>query len=115
VEAADVDAFAAAAIALNGAANDVTLVPRLEDLVGCDEGWDTVLAGDICYERDLAERVVAWLEGLSRRGATVLIGDPGRAYLPKDRLTRLAEYQVPVTRSLEDAEIKRSAVWRLAG
>ncbi len=115
VEAADVDAFAAAAIALNGAANDVTLVPRLEDLVGCDEGWDTVLAGDICYERDLAERVVAWLGGLSRRGATVLIGDPGRAYLPKSRLERLAEYEVPVTRSLEDAEIKRSAVWRLAG
>jgi predicted nicotinamide N-methyase len=115
VEAADVDAFAAAAIALNGAANDVTLVPRLEDLVGCDEGWDTVLAGDICYERDLAERVVAWLGGLSRRGATVLIGDPGRAYLPKSRLERLAEYEVPVTRSLEDAEVKRSAVWRLAG
>jgi predicted nicotinamide N-methyase len=115
VVAADVDAFAAAAIALNGAANDVTLVPRLEDLVGCDEGWDTVLAGDICYERDLAERVVAWLGGLSRRGATVLIGDPGRAYLPKSRLERLAEYEVPVTRSLEDAEVKRSAVWRLAG
>ena len=49
VEAADVDAFAAAAIALNAAANDVRIVPRLEDLVGRDEGWDTVLAGDICY------------------------------------------------------------------
>jgi predicted nicotinamide N-methyase len=111
VEAADVDAFAAAAIALNAAANDVRIVPRLEDLVGRDEGWDTVLAGDICYERDLAERVVAWLGDLSRRGATVLIGDPGRAYLPTIRLERLAEYEVPVTRSLEDAEIKRSAVW----
>jgi predicted nicotinamide N-methyase len=71
-----------------------------------------VLAGDICYERDLADRVVAWLFGLSRRGATVLIGDPGRSYLPKDRLENLAAYEVPVTRTLEDSDIKRSSVWR---
>ncbi|KAA2236640.1 methyltransferase [Salinarimonas soli] len=115
VEAADVDAFAGVAIALNAQANGAAVAARIEDLVGRDEGWETVLAGDICYERDLAERVVAWLRGLSGRGATVLVGDPGRAYLPKDRLERLAEYEVPVTRSLEDAEIKRSAVWRLAG
>jgi predicted nicotinamide N-methyase len=56
--------------------------------------------------------VIAWLDGLSRRGATVLIGDPGRAYLPKERLEALATYEVPVTRSLEDAEIKRTGVWR---
>jgi predicted nicotinamide N-methyase len=71
-----------------------------------------VLAGDICYERDTAERVVAWLQTLGRRGATVLIGDPGRSYLPKDALEALKTYEVPVTRSLEDAEIKRSSVWR---
>ena len=54
-----------------------------------------------------------WLAfALARRGATVLIGDPGRSYLPKDRLERLAEYEVPVTRGLEDAEVKRSSVWR---
>ncbi len=114
VEAADIDAFAAAAIALNAAANGVSVTPRLEDLVGRDEGWDAVLAGDICYERDLAARVVDWLGTLAARGATVLIGDPGRAYLPREGLTMLAEYRVPVTRALEDAEIKRSAVWRLA-
>jgi predicted nicotinamide N-methyase len=49
---------------------------------------------------------------LNRRGATVLIGDPGRSYLPKERLENLAMYQVPVTRTLEDADIKKSGVWR---
>lgn len=112
VEAADIDAFAHAAIALNAAANGVgRITPRLEDLVGRDEGWDVVLAGDICYERDLAARVVNWLAGLAGRGARVLVGDPERAYLPKDRLERLATYRVPVTRALEDAEIKVSSVF----
>jgi predicted nicotinamide N-methyase len=115
VEAADVDPFAVAAIALNAQANAVQVTPRLEDLVGRDEGWEAVLAGDICYERDLAERVTGWLADLAARGATVLVGDPGRAYLPRERLTQLAEYEVPVTRALEDAEIKRSAVWAFAG
>jgi predicted nicotinamide N-methyase len=113
VEACDIDAFAAEAMALNVAANNVTMTIRLEDLVGCDEGWQVICAGDVCYEKAMAERVVDWLGGLSRRGALVLIGDPGRSYLPKHRLDMLASYEVPVTRSLEDAEIKRSSVWRL--
>jgi predicted nicotinamide N-methyase len=113
VEASDVDAFAIAAIELNANANGVPVTPRCADLVGADEGWDIVLAGDIFYERDTAERVTDWLGALARRGAFVLIGDPGRSYLPKERLERLAEYEVPVTRALEDAEIKRSSVWRL--
>ncbi len=113
VEACDIDAFAADAMALNAAANGVALDIRLEDLVGRDEGWDVICAGDVCYEKAMADRVVDWLAGLSRRGALVLIGDPGRSYLPKHRLDMLASYEVPVTRSLEDAEIKRSSVWRL--
>jgi predicted nicotinamide N-methyase len=115
VEACDIDAFAVEAIALNAAANDVAVAVRLEDLVGRDEGWDVICAGDVCYERAMAESVIGWLSGLVGRGAQVLIGDPGRSYLPKDRLTEVATYQVPVTRSLEDAEIKKSTVWRLAG
>ena len=112
VSACDIDAFALAAIGLNAEANGVAIGALQADLVGQDHGWDTVLAGDICYERDTAERVVAWLQALGRRGATVLIGDPGRSYLPKDALEALKTYEVPVTRSLEDAEIKRSSVWR---
>lgn len=115
VVAADIDAFAAAAIGLNAAANGVAVAVRLDDLIGRDEGWETVLAGDICYERELAARVIDWLSSLSQRGATVLIGDPGRSYLPRERLAKVATYQVPVTRALEDAEIKKSSVWRLAG
>jgi predicted nicotinamide N-methyase len=111
VVACDIDSFAIAAIGLNAQANGVTVSAVREDLVGRDDGWDTVLAGDICYERDLAVRVIAWLSGLSQRGATVLIGDPGRSYLPKERLEILAEYEVPVTRTLEDADIKRTGVW----
>jgi predicted nicotinamide N-methyase len=114
VTGADIDAFAAAAIGLNAQANGVEVAVRQGDLIGADEGWDVVLAGDICYERALAERVVAWLERLAARGATVLIGDPGRSYLPKDKLVEIATYQVPVTRALEDAEIKRSSVWRFS-
>jgi predicted nicotinamide N-methyase len=113
VEASDIDAFAVAAMELNGAANRVAIAPRLADLVGTDEGWEVALAGDIFYERDTAEGVAGWLSGLSRRGAAVLVGDPGRSYLPRERLDQVAEYEVPVTRALEDAEIKRSGVWRL--
>ena len=114
VEAADIDAFAAEAIGLNAEANGVSLMPRLGDLVGTDEGWDVVLAGDIFYDRDIAGAMESWLRGLEARGARVLIGDPGRSYLPTDRLAELAAYSVPVTRALEDAEIKRAKVWRLA-
>jgi predicted nicotinamide N-methyase len=112
VTASDIDSFAIAAMGLNAKANSVSINPLQADIVGQDQGWDTVLAGDICYERDLANRVVDWLLGLSQRGATVLIGDPGRSYLPKDRLENLAAYEVPVTRTLEDADIKKSSVWR---
>jgi len=112
VEACDVDPFAIEAIALNAARNGVAVEPHLADLVGADAGWDVVLAGDICYQQDLAERVTAWLFALHRRGAAVLVGDPGRSYLPTDRLEALAAYAVPVTRALEDAEIKRTRVWR---
>ncbi len=113
VEACDIDAFAAEAIALNAMANGAEIGVRLGDLVGRDEGWEVICAGDVCYEKAMAERVIAWLSGLVARGADVLIGDPGRSYLPRDRLRALATYEVPVTRSLEDAEIKKSTVWRL--
>ena len=112
VEAADIDDFAGEAIVLNAAANGVSVIPRIADLVGQDEGWDIVLAGDIFYDRDIAAPMADWLSTLHGRGATVLIGDPGRSYLPVHRLEPLADYSVPVTRSLEDADIKPTRVWR---
>jgi predicted nicotinamide N-methyase len=112
VEASDIDAFAQIAIELNARENSVALSVVGEDLVGEDRGWDVVLAGDVSYQKDMAEAVTAWLEGLARRGALVLIGDPRRSYLALDRLECLAEYGVPVTRALEDADIKRTGVFR---
>lgn len=112
VTACDIDPFAIAAIGVNAQANGVAVTPLAANIVGQDGGWDAVLAGDICYEQDLAARVTDWLFALSNRGATVLIGDPGRSYLPKDRLENLAVYEVPVTRTLEDSDIKKSSVWR---
>jgi predicted nicotinamide N-methyase len=112
VEACDIDAFAAAAIALNAEANGVAVEVRLEDLVGRDEGWDVALAGDISYQRDMAQAATDWLFAVHRRGARVLIGDPGRSYLARDRLVAVADYVAQTTRALEDAETKPASVWR---
>ena len=112
VEACEIDEFAVDAIALNAAVNGVAIASRCGDIIGADEGWDVVLAGDVSYQKDMAEAVTDWLAVLAKRGADVLIGDPGRTYLARDRLQAIAEYRVPVTRALEDAEIKRSAVYR---
>lgn len=113
VEAAEIDRFAVAAIAINAEANGVSVRARHGDLIGQDEGWDVVLAGDVCYEQGMAARVIEWLARLQKRGATVLIGDPGRSYLPKAHLEVLATYMVPVVGALEDNEIKKASVWRL--
>lgn len=113
VEAADIDGFAQAAIALNAAANAAAALTVLDqDIIGTPGRWDVVLAGDIAYERDLAARVFAWLEALAAGGADVWIGDPGRSYLPRERLEKVAEYGVAVSRDLEDSEIKQTSVWR---
>jgi predicted nicotinamide N-methyase len=114
--ASDVDAVALAAIELNAEANGVAVHTTACDLLGAaPDGYDVVLAGDLFYERELAARTLAFLSAASALGASVLAGDPQRNYFPKERFTQAAEYYVPVTRELEDAEIKRTAVWRLAG
>ena len=112
VTAADTDGLARAAITLNAAENflDIALAG---DAIGADEGWDAVLAGDMFYERALAERALPWLRALARRGALVLAGDPGRAYKPEDGLIECARHDVPTTRELEDRELRETVVWRL--
>lgn len=112
-EAVDIDRFAAHAALLNAELNAVQVSTSDEDPVGKPTSAEVILVGDLFYDRDLAPRVLAWLIEQQAAGKTVLIGDPGRTYLPRDKLEQIAAYDIPVTRALEDAEIKRAAVWRL--
>ena len=112
--AADIDPYAEAAARLNAALNGVAVETSSRDLIGTEGPWDVVLAGDICYEQPLAARVTGWLHGLSRAGVTVLMGDPGRTYLPKDGLDWVVRYAVKTTRELEDTDVRNAVVWRFA-
>ena len=115
VTAAEIDPFATAAIAMNAGLNDVSVALEASDVIGrAAAPWTLILAGDMCYERPLAERLIAWLKTKARGGATVLLGDPGRAYLPKTGLTELARYAVPTPLDLEDRTERIGIVWRLA-
>jgi len=115
VLAADIDLFCEAAVALNAEANGVAVGFTAENLLDQPPpAWaEVILAGDICYEKPLAERVLAWLAAARTAGATVLIGDPGRSYFPREGLVKLAEYQVPTTTELEDMAVKKTAVWAM--
>jgi predicted nicotinamide N-methyase len=115
VLAADIDKFSIAAINANAQANGVTIATTSDDIIGSELDsrygvFDVILVGDMCYERPLAERLMAWLK---TRQAVTLLGDPGRSYFPKDGLDRLALYNVAVTRELEDREIRETGVWQL--
>ena len=112
VMAADIDPWAQTAIALNAAENVAEIGFIGDNLVGTDLRTDVLLAGDVFYDRAFAEMLVPWFAALCAKGVTVLVGDPGRAYLPKERLELLATYQVPVTRALEDSDVKKTTVWR---
>jgi predicted nicotinamide N-methyase len=114
VEASDIDAIAVAAIGLNADTNGVSVAATSDDWLGdAPPPADILLVGDLFYERPLAERVMAFVQAAAARGSLVLVGDPRRNYFPKDAFTAVAHYEVPVTRELEDAEIKRAAVWQL--
>jgi predicted nicotinamide N-methyase len=110
VLAADIDKFAIAAIAANADANGLAVSTTSDDIIGSTEQFGVILVGDMCYERPLAERLIAWLNSST---AEILIGDPGRSYFPKDGLSRLALYSVATTREIEDREIRETGVWRL--
>ncbi len=112
VNTADVDPFAADAVALNAQLNSVSLAHTSENVIGFDLGWQTILAGDIFYDRQMSERVLPWFEFLAARDVDILIGDPGRAYLPTARLEKLSVHHVQVTRALEDQDVRETTVWR---
>ncbi len=113
VTANDVDGYALAAAGLNAAANAVTLDVVGGDLLDGDGGdAEVVLAGDVFYDKAFADRILPFLERVAARGALVLVGDPDRRYVPRDRLREVAAYDVPVTRVLEDGDVKRTTIWR---
>lgn len=114
VLAAEIDPFAAAAIAANAALNNVAIAVRTTDLLDTvDPRWEVVTAGDVCYERPMADRVTGWLRELAARGTLVLLGDPGRAYLPREGLIERARYLVPTSRELEDRDTRDGIVWEV--
>jgi predicted nicotinamide N-methyase len=113
VLAGDIDAFAVAAIGINARANDVVVQATGADLLETEPDCHVILVGDLFYEKGIASRCYDWLLNAHVKGIGVLVGDPGRTYLPREKLIEVASYQVPVTRELEDMEIKKTAVWRL--
>lgn len=116
VFACDIDPFACAALALNAAANDLSLTLLTENLLApgaSPPAVDIVMAGDVCYERGMAEPVEAFLRHWAAAGKLVLMGDPGRSYLPRERLEERAVYRVPTTRELEDSDLRRVTVWQV--
>lgn len=112
VRAADIDPWAVHAIGMNARLNGVSIEILSRNIVGTVlDDQDVLLAGDVFYDRAFADVLLPWFADLTAHGVTVLCGDPGRHYLPRGRLRALASYDVPVTRVLEDAEIKRTTVW----
>ena len=114
VTAAEIDHFAAAAIGLNAQLNDVTIAVETRDLLDRGAvGWGVALAGDICYEEPMSSRAMTLLRRIAGRGRVALLGDPGRAYLPRNGLVEVARYAVPTSREWEAGEITAGVVWQV--
>ncbi len=114
VLAVDIDGYAIAATRCNAALNGLALTAQVADLVDGDPpDVDVVLAGDVCYSREMTGRVLRFLDRGRAHGMDVLLGDPGRAYLPRERLELVSTHRIPVPRALEDADVKTATVWRL--
>ncbi len=113
VHAIDIDPLAAAAVAVNGRANGVRIGFTLGDATAAVPAADVILAGDICYEEGMAAGLLAWLWSAAAGGARILLGDPGRTYLP-DALIHLASYRVRSSREIEEADSKDASVYTIA-
>jgi predicted nicotinamide N-methyase len=114
IVAADIDPFAAASIALNATLNGVDVEIETRDMLDRTVmGWGVVLAGDVCYEVPMASRAIGLLRRMAARGRLALLGDPGRAYLPREGLIERARYTVPTSRELEDREAREGVVWEV--
>ncbi|TYC49732.1 methyltransferase [Rhodobacterales bacterium] len=113
--AVDIDPFALVASQLNAELNGVSMTYQAADITG-DEvpDLDIAFCGDVFYDKPMADKVISLLDRLLERGTEVIVGDPGRSYLPRTRLEELADYRVPVIGALEDNEIKHTRVFRFA-
>jgi predicted nicotinamide N-methyase len=116
VVANDIDALSLIAARLNAGANDLTFEVSMEDWLAGPEGApdaDVVIAGDVCYERDMSTRALAWLRGHARLGRLVLLGDPGRNYFSAQGLEERARYEIPTSLQLENRGMRETVVWRV--
>lgn len=115
VTANDIDPYALAAIPLNARTNEVSVEVSSVDLLDSGDSGDAdvVLAGDVFYSDLMAERMLSFLHRAAERGARVLVGDPGRTYLPHDRLDVVATYQVSMLGAPQDAQIQQVYVLEL--
>ena len=113
VTAFDSDQLAIRATGMNASANDVEVAVRCEDVLGGEPptGLDVILAGDVCYERELGGRMIEWLRDAHTRGLRVLVGDPGRPHFPRNEMLRLGEYEVPTSVDLESAGVKLVGIY----
>jgi predicted nicotinamide N-methyase len=112
VTAAEPDPLATAAIAANAAANDLPVPRCVGDAREAGVRADVVVAGDVWYERELADQVSAYLDEVAAAGAEVLIGDIGRRYFPRGRYRCVASYEIPASTMLEGRTLLRASVWR---
>ena len=112
VLAADIDPWTKTAVKLNSRLNNAELTFTGSDLIGTTLEADVLLAGDVFYDVGFANALVPWFMSLAQAGTTVIVGDPGRSYCPRHLMEPLATYEVRVTRALEDAEVKKTTVWR---
>ena len=116
VTASEIDPFGHTAIAVNAEVNGVAPVTVIGDVLGEEPPVvDVVLAGDVCYDRVMSERVLPWLEAARARGAEVYLGDPGRPYVPTEQLAAVATFDVPDTEPSPNrpTQVRRTTVWRL--
>ena len=119
VRAVDIDPLALAAVEVNAQANDVSVLGLLADVLdsdpaGIDGPVDVITAGDVFYSQAMAGRVLRFLRRAARGGATILVGDPSRAFFPQGVFTEVARYDVPVAHALESTTVKPTRVFRLA-
>jgi predicted nicotinamide N-methyase len=113
VEAAEIDPLAIAAIRLNARENGLDVHGLEGDLVGTPCRWDLILCGDVCYEAPMTRHILPWLLAMSGDGAEIWLADPGRAYLPREKLTEMAKYDVATSLELEDHTRRQTVLYRL--